>query len=211
MHPRVLALGLLFSPGLTHAPWVMAQTQRGHKAAQAVEAFLAPAPLPSTVTPAFEAAVAFQTMDRLLDMMIALGVILAIYLLGLALRRTAFPTLRPPVFASTVLAIPMLFAVNMDFYDVHRVSVDRAGITTHRYMSPDEHIRWAEVTDVQVVDGALFPVVTDDRALRFVTDDGTESHVPRYLPRADAVAAYALAQLSTPSGDSTGTAKERTP
>ena len=162
---------------------------------QVVSAFLAPEGLPVAAVEPFEAAVAFQTMDRFLDLLVLLSFVLAAYLVGRALQRTVLPSLRPSVFASTVLAIPMLFGMNMDFYDIHRVSVDAAGITTHRYMSADQRVAWSEVARVEVVDGSLFPVVTDDRALRFVGAGDAVCDVPRYLSQADAIAAYGLARL----------------
>ena len=83
------------------------------------------------------------------------------------------------MFTSTVLAIPMLFAVNMDFYDLHQVSVDAEGITTHHYMGSDEHVSWVDVRAVEVDEGALFPVMTDDRSLRFVARRHRDFDVPR--------------------------------
>ena len=113
------------------------------------------------------------------------------------------------MFTSTVLAIPMLFAVNMDFYDLHQVSVDAEGITTHHYMSSDEHVSWVDVRAVEVDEGALFPVVTDDRSLRFVDAEGAACSVPRYVPQAEAIAAGALGHLRA-AALRTG-AKEATP
>ena len=130
---------------------------------------------------------------------IALGFILALHLLGLGLKRSGARSLRPAVFTSTLVAIPMLFWVNMDFYDLHRVSADATGLTIERYMGPDDRIAWAEVRALEVLDGAPFPVMTDDRSLRVVGAQGASCVLPRYVPEVDAIVALGLKHIQAAS------------
>ena len=127
----------------------------------------------------------------------ALGlIVLALaYFGGVFLRNNGLPGLQPAVFTAAVMGVLMFTVVNTEFWQMKSVRADAEGITIERYTSSNSSVRWTEVKAVNVQDGSLFPVVSDDTSLVLVAESGEEFPIPRFLADADGIARAVQFQL----------------
>ncbi len=135
-------------------------------------------------------------VERVLDALVLVAIAVALVGLGRALRASAWPRLRPTVFASGALALVLYGAVNPAFWRVAAVRVDRDGVTLLRYAASDLRVPWDDVVEVSVVPGAPLPVFQDDRALRLRPRRGPPLDIPRFLPGVERVLAAIPALLA---------------
>lgn len=151
--------------------------------------------LPTVSEESLSVDVEFTTVDRTLDVLIALLFIGLLLGMGFWLKKSLWNELRPVVFTSVCLGVLMFTAVNPLFWELKGVSVDTDGLTLHRYTLSDLTIAWEDVESVEWNEGHAFPTVTDDTSLRFISKNGEEYDIPRFVPQADELAVFALKRL----------------
>ena len=132
--------------------------------------------------------------SRVADVIFGLAFIGILYLLGWGIQKLALEQVKPWIFASVCLGILMFTAVNPIWWQFAGLKMDESGVEVTRNAASDTQVTWDDLTEVRVEDGKAFPVFTDDTMLVLVAGDD-EVRIPRYVPNAEAVAAYVLAHL----------------
>lgn len=130
--------------------------------------------------------------ERVWDVLLGLGVLALLYGVGMLIRGSGRPGVRPWVFAAATLGLLMFTVVDPLFWQLKGVEADESGLTVLRYSASDQHLDWKEVRGVRVDEGSPFPVFSDDTALVLDGPEGEALRVPRLLPGSKEVARLVL-------------------
>lgn len=138
--------------------------------------------------------------NRVADVALLLGLIAAFWGIGRFLKSAGMPGLRPYVFASALTGVLLLFFTNSAFWMVAGVSVDADKITLKKYLGSDEVLAWAELRDVELDSGKLYPAFSDDASLVLHGTGDQRLALPRFVPGiADAAREVARHLPKTPA------------
>jgi len=122
--------------------------------------------------------------DKALDVAVAFAFSGALWGLG-ALIRSARKGFKPVGLVGLGVALMAVFFTDTSFYDFKSVTADASGVTVARHVGGEARVGYADVTEVRVEPGRVFPVFTDDRALVLKAADGRSVTIPFFVPERD--------------------------